>query len=314
MLDKNNTDLSLKMNQQVLNCEIRDQSGLNDFQKLPDTDAITIPQVGINRYRIPMSFMHSDESIMNHDCTAAMWVNLPRGKTGINMSRLCAILQEESLRQVVSPVMIESVLARYKTEMRDSDKDNEFSTASLKINFNYPLKQKSLKSNNWGWQYYACEVEGNLDHLYLTVKYEYSSTCPCSLSMAKQYERDFEAGLTQEGSGIGVAHSQRSQAMCKIEIKKDTIFWIEDLIELLREAIPTETQSLVKRVDEQAFAILNGANPMFVEHVSKRLHRGLNANQEILDWAVEIEHWESLHSHNAYAMIFKGVQGGLDRI
>jgi GTP cyclohydrolase I len=314
MLDKNKTDLSLKVNQQVLNCEIKDQTGLNDFQKLPDLEQVAIQQVGINRFRIPMSFMHADESIMNHDCTAGMWVNLPKGKTGINMSRLCAILQQESLRQVVSPLMIETVLNRYKTEMRDSQADDEFAAASLKINFSYPLKQKSLKSDNWGWQYYSCEVEGNLDHLYLTVKYEYSSTCPCSLSMAKQYERDFEAGLTQEGSGIGVAHSQRSQATCKVEVKKDSIFWIEDLIDLLREAIPTETQSLVKRIDEQAFAILNGANPMFVEHVSKRLHQGLNSHHEILDWAVEIEHWESLHSHNAYAMIFKGNEGGLNRI
>ena len=55
---------------------------------------------------------------------------------------------------------------------------------------------------------------------------------------------------------------------------------------------------------------------MFVEHATKRVHKILNAESTILDWIVELEHIESLHSHNAAAVIYKGVDGGLkaDRI
>jgi GTP cyclohydrolase I len=129
--------------------------------------------------------------------------------------------------------------------------------------------------------------------------------------MAKQYEREYAAGTITEGSGIGVPHSQRSNMKCKVKLDPKASFFIEDLIDLLRVAIPTETQSLVKRVDEQAFAILNGAHPMFVEHASKSTYKILNSDQRILDWIVQLEHLESLHSHNAAAVIFKGVQNGL---
>ncbi|MCB9093709.1 MAG: GTP cyclohydrolase I FolE2 [Halobacteriovoraceae bacterium] len=304
----------------VVNCLSKDNSGLNDFQKLPAEDGIAIPRVGINRFRIPIKFYHKDEKIeRSHDCTASMYVNLKAGKTGINMSRLCQILTQETESHTLDYPFLTKIINRVRSELRDYPHEKEFKNAYISIDFTYPLKQKSLKSENWGWQYYKCNLEtkvcedDNIRH-YLTVHYEYSSTCPCSLSMAKQYEKDFQENKTTEGVGLGVAHSQRSQVKCKIELSQNGInqnFFIEDLIYLLRKAIPTETQSLVKRLDEQAFAILNGENPMFVEHASKRLYQELNKSHFIHDWVCEIEHWESLHSHNAAALIYKGLPDGL---
>lgn len=316
-------DLKSTLNQdslgdKVMNCEIQDESGLNDFQKIPDRLGIAIPKVGISRFRIPLNFKHKDGSLMNHDCEASMYVNLSAGKTGINMSRLCSILQEEGASQNVGAQFFRNVLSRYRTELRDFDTDPKMDEAFLKLGFSYPVKQLSLKSPNWGWQYYKTKIEAKENkegfvRVFMTLEYEYSSTCPCSLSMAKQYEADYAAGLTKEGNGIGVAHGQRSTATVKIEVTSGAQFIIEDLIELIRVAIPTETQSLVKRVDEQAFAILNGSNPMFVEHASKRLYKVLNADSRIADWLVSLEHFESLHSHNAVAVINKGILGGLNQ-
>ncbi|MBY0517957.1 MAG: GTP cyclohydrolase FolE2 [Bacteriovoracaceae bacterium] len=308
------TDLALT--QKVLNCEVQDSTGLNDFQKVPDRQGIAIPKVGINRFRVPLTFKHRDGSIMNHDCVASMYVNCPAGKTGINMSRLCSILQNESSHLQVNQNFFKTVLNRYRTDLRDYDYEEKLDAASLKIELSYPVKQLSLKSNNWGWQYYKTIVEAKETKTKgfvssITLEYEYSSTCPCSLSMAKQYESDYAAGLTTEGNGIGVAHGQRSRATAKVILAKDAVFGIEDLIELLRTAIPTETQSLVKRIDEQAFAILNGSNPMFVEHASKRLYKVFNQDARITDWIVSLEHFESLHSHNACAVINKGIEDGL---
>jgi GTP cyclohydrolase I len=300
----------------VLNCEVQDDTGLNDFQKLPDRHGIAVPRVGISRFRIPLTFKHRDGTVMGHDCEASMWVNCPAGKTGINMSRLCSILQDEGAAAPVNAKLLKQVLTRYRTDLRDYDHEEKLPEAFLKIALSYPVKQLSLKSHNWGWQYYRTLVEGRETRdegarLYITLEYEYSSTCPCSLSMAKQYEADYAAGLVTEGNGIGVAHGQRSRATVKVEISPDGRFGVEDLIDLMRQAIPTETQSLVKRVDEQAFAILNGANPMFVEHASKRLYKVLNGDARLKDWIVSLEHFESLHSHNACAVIYKGVEGGL---
>ncbi len=314
--EKNSSKKS-KVVQDIIACDLQDSSGLNDFQKLPTVDLIQIPRVGINRFRIPIEMQNKFGEVRSHDCVASMYVNLDANKNGVSMSRLCTILQSNASTEKLNAEFFKNILRRYRIELADEADKKLIDDAYLKIQLNYPVKQKSLKSDNWGWQYYPVELKGieTKDkgfEFFMTVGYEYSSTCPCSLSMAKQYEREFAAGKNKEGVGIGVPHSQRSKMTCTVKLDPSTEFFVEDLIMLLKQAIPTETQSLVKRVDEQAFAILNGAHPMFVEHASKNVSKVLNSEEKvILDWLVELEHIESLHSHNAAAVIYKGVKNGL---
>jgi GTP cyclohydrolase I len=297
-----------------------DASGLNDFQKIPDQQGIEIPKVGINRFRLPLNFDQNGKFV-SRDAEASMYINLPKNKTGINMSRFCAILQEVTDEAKMDYNLLDLILHRFRHDLKDFEADAAFDQAFIKFKLKFPLKQRSLRSDNWGWQYYPVQIfakqnKEGLTRYFLTLVYEYSSTCPCSLSMAKQYEKQFALGETKEGHGVGVAHGQRSQARCTIELSTKGIqqfFFIEELVEKMRLALPTETQSLVKRIDEQAFAILNGSNPMFVEHASKRVHNILNNTAEIKDWIVELTHFESLHSHNAVAVINKGIPGGLSQ-
>ncbi len=300
----------------IVKCTPKDESGLNDFHRLPDLFGIDIDKVGINRFRIPLLFRHKDGTVMNHDSEVSMYISFPKGKAGINMSRLYAFLQEEADGQIIDVNFFKRILHRYRRDMRDTEDENLYNDSYIKLKFNYPIKQKALKSEQSGWQYYQCAIEGREDktghvRLYLTVHYEYSSTCPCSLSMSKQYEEQYRESITEEGNGMAVAHSQRSEAKCTVELSAEEDYYIEDLVEVLRKAIPTETQSFVKRVDEQAFAVLNAQNPMFVEHATRRLSKALNDEPKFLDWVVSVEHWESLHSHNAVAVIRKGIPGGL---
>ena len=311
------------LKQQVLKCPNKDATGLNDFQKLPDEQGILIPYVGISRFRLPMTFLH-DFGPMTHDVEASTSVQLSKGKTGINMSRLCQALQDAALTEHVSASMLQKLLSRLTDELRDSTAEELLENATLKLRFKFPVKQKSLKSENWGWQYYDVTLTAEVNNknnigefkFSFSMDYEYSSTCPCSLSMAKQYENDYENGLTQEGNGIGVAHGQRSRARVLVALSPEGLrsnFFLADLLQILKLAVPTETQSLVKRIDEQAFAILNGSNPMFVEHVAKRLWNSLNECSFLDDWIAQIEHFESLHSHNAAAVIHKGKVNGFNK-
>lgn len=307
---------SSKVVKDLISCELKDSNGLNDFQKLPTTDFVSIPRVGINRFNLPVEIKNKFGETRSHDATAAMYVNLEANKQGVSMSRLCTILQSTAMSEKINSDFFKTVLRRYRIELCDDTDAKLIESAYLKLNFKYPVKQKSLKSKNWGWQYYPVQIEAKESpekgfEYFIKLSYEYSSTCPCSLSMAKQYEQNFASGKTTEGSGIGVPHSQRSMLTCTIRVNPLAEFYIEDLIMLIKEGIPTETQSLVKRVDEQAFAILNGAHPMFVEHASKRMHYVLNSSDLIEDWLCEFEHYESLHSHNAAAVIFKGLKNGL---
>lgn len=301
--------LSREQNQ-VMNCSVKDTTGLNDYQKLPNTNGISIPRVGIERFRIPLNFKLNDGSTRTHDTQASMFVFLDSEKTGVNMSRFCAILQDESENSLIDTDFFHRVLFRFRKDLRDYETEALIPKAELELKFSYAVKQPSLKSGNWGWQYYDCILKGEqnaegVTQMTMTLGYEYSSTCPCSLSMAKQYEDDFRQGQTTEGNGIATAHSQRSLATCEISYDHKSGYSLETLIDQLRTAVPTETQSLVKRLDEQAFAILNGENPMFVEHVSRRLATIFNDDKRISFWKAKIEHFESLHSHNAVAYIQK---------
>ena len=103
---------------------------------------------------------------------------------------------------------------------------------------------------------------------------------------------------------FGIPHSQRSIA--RIGLEFDELVWIEDVVDHCREALTTETLVFCKRQDEQAFAEANGAQPKFVEDAIRYLADEFNKDKAIIDYKIICSHQESLHSHNAAAVITKG--------
>ena len=81
------------------------------------------------------------------------------------------------------------------------------------------------------------------------------------------------------------------------------MFWIEELQEICDRALNTETQVVVKREDEMAFAELNGSNLKFVEDAARLLYEQLIAEKRIKDFRVICSHQESLHSHDAISVL-----------
>ncbi len=84
------------------------------------------------------------------------------------------------------------------------------------------------------------------------------------------------------------------------------MLWFEDLIDIARSAVPTETQVMVKREDEQAFAELNAANPIFVEDAARLFCEQLLKDARIGDFRIVASHQESLHSHDAVSLLTSG--------
>ncbi|MDH4466462.1 MAG: GTP cyclohydrolase I FolE2, partial [Bacteriovoracaceae bacterium] len=303
----------------LLESPLVDENGLNDIQLLsPPQQAIALAHVGIERFRLPVSYAHPFGP-MNHDTHASLFVNLRPGKTGLNMSRMVEYIQAETSNKIVDPKLIRQMATGLRSLMCDSLHESPLEWSKIHLKFPYALKQTTLKSERWGWQYYDCELMGihklGKDQVFLVVNYEYSATCPCALSMSKQYEQEFNQHQRQDGYGVAVAHSQRAKASVTVQLTEQAIesgeYFIPELVNLLRLALPTETQSLAKRMDEQAFAILNGSNPMFVEHAGKYVHQILEQATWIQDWFAKLEHFESLHSHNAVAELYKGIPEGL---
>jgi len=92
--------------------------------------------------------------------------------------------------------------------------------------------------------------------------------------------------------------------MAKVRIENtggNSVLNLESLIERVEEALGTPVQTAVKRQDEQAFARLNGQNLMYVEDAARGILSQLAEHLQGSTIHVEVEHFESLHPHNAFA-------------
>jgi GTP cyclohydrolase I len=259
---------------------------------------VPIQQVGISNFRLPLKFKRREGAPIMLEASIDGYVSLEMDKKGINMSRIMRTFYkfQEKVFQLNS---LEEILHAYKDDL---DSQESF----LRISFNYPLLTDSLRSGLKGYQYYKVSFEGHLDtynqfHKYMHLSFEYSSACPCSYELAEH------ARKTRDIAAI--PHSQRSVADVTVALKDE--FFVEDLVQICRNALKTETQVMVKREDEQAFAEMNGAFQKFVEDAARLLYDELDSYNSIRDFVVRCIHMESLHSHDAVSRICKGLPNGL---
>ena len=259
---------------------------------------VPIQQVGISNFKLPLKYPTPSGELLTLETSVDGYVGLEAGKKGINMGRIMRTFYKFK-DDVFHPDMLEDVLKAYK-------EDIESETAFIKLSFNYPMLKESLRSGLSGYQYYAVSIEGKVDEYdrftsFMHLDFEYSSACPCSYELAEH------ARETRDVAAI--PHSQRSVASITVQLNEE--LFIDEIVEKCREALQTETQVIVKREDEQAFAEMNGAFQKFVEDAARLLYDALNEDDRIKDFVVRCAHLESLHSHDAVSRICKGVRDGL---
>lgn len=245
---------------------------------------------------------------------------------GIHMSRLYLLLQEFAAERALSVSALEEVLGVLTASHADLS-----TQALLEIRFDHFLRRQALKSDNSGWSHYPVRLRAQqqqgVAQVELGVDVTYSSTCPCSAALARQliqeqFQRDFAvtgtvdaekvlAWLGTEQGILATPHSQRSVAEVLVRLAPGAgELPIAALVDLVEGALKTPVQAAVKREDEQAFALLNGQNLMFCEDAGRRIKAALNADSRILDYWVRVNHYESLHGHDAVAIVTKGVKDG----
>jgi len=250
---------------------------------------VAIQQVGIHNFRLPLKYDKREGGDIELETKVTGTVSLSAHKKGINMSRIMRSFYKYKNEKVYNK--LDQILLNYKDDLETFD-------AKIGLHFSYPILQSSLRSNNSGYQYYNCTLESNIDNKgdiikFLHFDFVYSSACPCSYELA-EHAKKYRNKIT-------VSHSQRSVA--RISIKFENTVWIEDLQEMCINALKTETQVIVKREDEMAFAELNGTYLKFVEDAARLLYEQLVNDTRIKDFRVICSHQESLHSHDAVSVI-----------
>ncbi|MEO1544663.1 MAG: GTP cyclohydrolase, FolE2/MptA family, partial [Pseudomonadota bacterium] len=199
-----------------------------------------IQHVGISNFRLPLAIRTREGGTVTLETSVTGSVSLAAQKKGINMSRIMRSFYSHA-GDAFDFEKIDSVLQSYLTDLASFD-------ARIQLRFRYPMKKTSLRSGLEGYQYYDVSFEmvkaGGETTRVIHLDYVYSSTCPCSLELS-EHARDVRGQ-------IATPHSQRSVARVSVALEGEGTLWIEDLIERCVEAIPTETQVMVKREDEQA--------------------------------------------------------------
>jgi GTP cyclohydrolase I len=254
-----------------------------------------IQHVGISNFRLPIRFRTRDGGELTLETSVTGTVSLDAGKKGINMSRIMRSFYKHAERTFSFEVMA-NALDDYLSDLDSPD-------ARIQMRFSFPARVESLRSGLSGYQYYDIALE-LVDHdgvreRITHLDYVYSSTCPCSLELS-------EHARSARGQ-LATPHSQRSVARISVQMDdRGDRLWFEDLIDHCRRAVPTETQVMVKREDEQAFAELNAANPIFVEDAARLFCEALLGDHRIRDFRVVASHQESLHSHDAVSILTHG--------
>ncbi|HRO14036.1 MAG TPA: GTP cyclohydrolase FolE2 [Paracoccus sp. (in: a-proteobacteria)] len=253
-----------------------------------------IQHVGISNFRLPIRYKRKDGGEITLETSVTGTVSLEADRKGINMSRIMRSFYAHAEKDF-SLAVLSGALDDYKEHLDSFD-------ARIQMRLAYPMRVGSLRSGLEGWQYYdiAMEIVDQAGQRLRIIHFDYvySSTCPCSLELS-EHARERRAQLA-------TPHSQRSIARISAVMQGEDKLWFEDMVALCRRAVATETQVMVKREDEQAFAELNAANPIFVEDAVRAFAQQLLEEPRIGDFRVIASHQESLHSHDAVSLLTEG--------
>jgi GTP cyclohydrolase I len=131
---------------------------------------------------------------------------------------------------------------------------------------------------------WIAETRGGGTTVWMEVGVPVKTLCPCS----------------KEISDYG-AHNQRSRVTLRVELHAP-VDWHE-LVRFAEDSASSEIWPMLKRSDEKWVTERAYENPKFVEDLVRDVALLLNADRRIGRYRVEVENFESIHNHSAYACI-----------
>jgi GTP cyclohydrolase I len=254
---------------------------MEDIQNTPAGVSKTIDRVGVKNLRYPLVVRNRNNGVQHTVAQVDLYVDLPGQFKGTHMSRFIEVLQEWS-----------GVLDYYSLKQLLSDVQLRLEARRSHVTFTFPFfqQQQAPQSKSQTMMDYQCMLSGELEAgkptMYASVEVPVMTVCPCSLA------------ICEHG-----AHSQR--AMIRINTRFEGMLWLEDLISVAQESASSPVYALLKRVDEKYVTEYAFANPTFVEDVVRSVAEQLDAHPQVRWYRAEVESFESIHNHNAYACIEK---------
>lgn len=253
-----------------------------DVQNRKDERGIDIQRVGIKEVHFPFQIRMQNGGFQQVQGNVALAVTLPHHFKGTHLSRFMELLMAWSDKPISG---------REIRQMLDELRENlEVAEAELSLKFRYFLPVPAPVSRSIGYLDYIGEFKGVLRLPGLVYDYQLGaeipvlSLCPCS----------------KEISAFG-AHNQRAVIRSMVRFSPGKYLWLEELIELLRHQGSCPVYPLLKRDDEKFVTETSYRNPKFVEDILRDSVLALRGEARIQSFQVEVESFESIHNHSAFA-------------
>jgi GTP cyclohydrolase I len=261
--------------------ELQPIKKLQDTQSQRDRRGIAIDRVGVRGLRYPIQVRDKARKLQHTIATVTLTVDLPHHFKGTHMSRFVEVLNE------FGPVLhVDNI----RTVLGDLALRLDSAAAHVTFEFPFFLQKKAPVTGAVGLMDYVVRFEATLvrkrTDFVVTVIVPVTTLCPCSKAIA-------ERG----------AHNQRGQVTYGLRSKRP--IWIEDMISLVEASASCELYSLLKRPDEKAVTERAYDRPVFVEDLVRNVAARSNRDRNITWYRVEAENFESIHNHNAYALVEK---------
>ena len=249
-----------------------------DTQSEPDDRHLAIQRVGVKDVRYPLQ-LRIGKVVMP---TVAQWdldVVLPADQKGTHMSRFVAWL--DALDAPMDAAAMRAGLLRMLDALHATE-------GRIEARFPFFIRKRapvsgveSLLEYQGKW---IAESRGGVSSISAEVMVPVKSLCPCS----------------KEISDYG-AHNQRSHVTIRVGLL-DEISWLE-LVRFAEDSASSEIWPMLKRADEKWVTERAYENPKFVEDMVRDVALRLNADARIGRYSVDVENFESIHAHSAYARI-----------
>ena len=260
---------------------------LSDALHIPDTQSarderhLAIQRVGVKDLRYPLALRMA--GVVQH--TAAAWtldVALPADQKGTHMSRFVAWL--DALAQSGEALDVPGLRTRHAAMLQQLGA----SEGRIEAAFGFFLRKRAPVSGLQSLLDYQgrliAETRAGQTSVLCEVAVPVKSLCPCS----------------KEISDYG-AHNQRSVVTLRVE-PLAPLEWHE-LVRFAEDEASSEIWPMLKRTDEKWVTERAYENPKFVEDLVRDVALRLDADPRIGRYRVDVENFESIHNHSAWARI-----------
>ncbi|MBL8520971.1 MAG: GTP cyclohydrolase I FolE2, partial [Betaproteobacteria bacterium] len=240
---------------------------------------IAIDRVGVKSLRHPVRVRCEGGALMHSVAVFDLSVRLPETAKGTHMSRFVELIesQPEPLSAATLPGLLEHMLARL-----------DAGEGHITARFPFFMEKHAPISGVKSTLDYEVELAGEMKdgraNVATRVTIPVTSLCPCS----------------KEISAYG-AHNQRAHIAIRVEGPEPIA--IESIIALAEAQASSALYGVLKRTDEKYVTERAYENPKFVEDVARDVAAALDADARVAAYVVEVENFESIHNHSAFAVL-----------